>query len=258
MAVGALAGGAVMAGDLSTDQRRRILCRPTQCRHPRLLSPPCPGRQAHEGGAHHLYATIAGHPERDRADKHDVAAERSVRERLALKTVAIIWEDIYSVQFDPGAIDTVIFRQSVEHLDFEFALLRIDFEFALLRIIALNTRRVVIFQSNLNPLLKWTHGRIGHDGFQRLPFISCRDALQRNGSFISQVVSRNVIAFPRPGGLVMKRRVPPYSVLEKLIVAISGGVGAVMNARGRGPWPCWRCLLVADQAVMPLRLERAR
>ncbi len=56
---------------------------------PSLLLPRRRGREAKEGGAHNLYAQAIDDPERDGADEHDVAAERSTGERLTLKTVAI-------------------------------------------------------------------------------------------------------------------------------------------------------------------------
>lgn len=157
-------------------------------------------------------------------------------------------EDIYSVQAEPGTIDTVIFRESVEHLDFELALARV---------IELEARRVIVFQSNLNWLLKWARGRIGHEEFRPLPFAYYRDTLRQSGFAIARVVYRDVVAFPLSGGFVAKQRVPPHDGLERLTVAVDEGVATVVNALGLGPYLCWRYLLVADNTkVAPLGAER--
>jgi hypothetical protein len=45
---------------------------------------------AEDSRPHRLYAKPAHHPECDDADQHDAAADQSTKDRLTLKTVAIV------------------------------------------------------------------------------------------------------------------------------------------------------------------------
>lgn len=149
-------------------------------------------------------------------------------------------EDIYSLSLAPGTVDTVIFRESVEHLDFELALSRV---------LELRARRVIIFQSNLNWILTWARRRLGHEEFQPQPFTYYSDALRQHGWTIARVVYRDVAAFPLSGGFVTKQRFPPHDGFERLAVAADQVLGSIVNAAGLGPWLCWRYLLAADNPL---------
>jgi hypothetical protein len=69
-----------------------------QPRHPCVLPPPAPGRQAQTGRARRLHAQTADDPQRDDAHTHDVAAAPSPCERLTSKTVAIVFADVNRVR----------------------------------------------------------------------------------------------------------------------------------------------------------------
>lgn len=152
--------------------------------------------------------------------------------------VSSLGDDIYSVQLKPGSIDTVIFRESVEHLDMELALSRMA---------DISARRVIIFQSNLNWMLKITRAWMGHEEFNPKARPYYEDALARHGFKVVSVVHRDVVAFPLSGGFLLKQRFPRIEMAENLLVAVDEAVGRTLNAVGFGPMLCWRYLIAADR-----------
>ena len=70
---------------------------------------------------------------------------------------------IYQTPFEDNYFDTVILRECVEHLDFPQAAQEIN---------RICNKRVLVFQTNLNPLITIARKRIGHEEFnpQKLPY----------------------------------------------------------------------------------------
>src|SRR5262249_2025894 len=147
-------------------------------------------------------------------------------------------EDLYSVPLERGAIDTAIFRESVEHLDMELALERLAH---------LAVKRVIIFQSNLHWMLKVVRKTLGHEEFNPRERPYYEDALARHGFSIGAVKHRDVIAFPLSGGLLFEQRVPRIDAIERALVALDQHLGAALDAVGLGPALCWRYMIVADR-----------
>jgi SAM-dependent methyltransferase len=147
-------------------------------------------------------------------------------------------DDIYTARLNPGSIDTVIFRESVEHLDMELALSRMA---------EISAKRVIIFQSNLNWMLKISRAWMGHEEFNPKARPYYEGALARHGFKVVSVVHRDVVAFPLSGGFLLKQRFPRIETAEKVLVAVDEALGATLNATGLGPMLCWRYLLVADR-----------
>jgi SAM-dependent methyltransferase len=152
--------------------------------------------------------------------------------------VSSLGDDIYTAQLTPGSVDTVIFRESVEHLDMELALSRMA---------DISVKRVIIFQSNLNWMLKTARAWMGHEEFNPKARPYYEDALARHGFKIVSVSHRDVIAFPLSGGFLLKQRFPRIESLENLLVAVDEFLGNMLNAVGLGPALCWRYLIVADR-----------
>ena len=148
-------------------------------------------------------------------------------------------DDVYSVSLEPGSIDTVIFRESVEHLDMELALARLT---------GLAVQRVLIFQSNLNWMLKLTRAWLGHEEFNPKPRLYYEQALARHGLTVKSVIHRDFVAFPLSGGFLLKQRFPHVSGAEDLLVAVDEVIGSALDTIGLGPLTCWRYLIVADNA----------
>ena len=71
---------------------------------------------------------------------------------------------IYQTPFADNYFDTVILRECVEHLDFPRATAEIN---------RICSTRVLVFQTNLNPLITLARKRIGHEEFnpQKLPVL---------------------------------------------------------------------------------------
>jgi transposase len=105
--IAALVGVAPLARDSGTLRGKRLVYggrpspgralhgrarrEPSQSGDPHLLRAPALGREARQGGAHGLHAEAAGHPQRDRPQRHSVAAPWRTRDHLISKTVANDW-----------------------------------------------------------------------------------------------------------------------------------------------------------------------
>lgn len=156
--------------------------------------------------------------------------------------VDCVVQDLYTVPLDRGAIDTAVFRESVEHLDMELALARLA---------DLAVKRVIIFQSNLHWMLKVVRKTLGHEEFNPRERPYYEDALTRHGFATSAVKHRDVVAFPLSGGLLFEQRVPRVDALERAIVSIDQRLGHAVDACGLGPALCWRYMIVADLVAPP-------
>jgi hypothetical protein len=139
---------------------------------------------------------------------------------------------------EPGAFDTVIFRESVEHLDMELALSRIE---------QAGIRRVIIFQSNLNLMLRIARTWMGHEEFNPKTRPFYERVLARHGFPSPSVTYRDVLAFPLSGGFLLPQRFPRNEAAEKLLVSVDQRLGQSFNALGLGSVLCWRYLMVADR-----------
>jgi SAM-dependent methyltransferase len=148
--------------------------------------------------------------------------------------------DVYTAPLSPGAIDTAIFRESVEHLDMELALARLA---------ELAVARVIIFQSNLNWMLKLARLWIRQDEFNPLERPAYEGALRRHGFTICSVTYRDVVAFPLSGGLLFDQRFPRVPRAERAWVALDEALGRSINRIGLGSLLSWRYLIVADLAT---------
>lgn len=149
-------------------------------------------------------------------------------------------DDVYSVPLEAGSIDTVIFRESVEHLDMELTLARLA---------DLAVKRVLIFQSNLNWMLRITRGWLNHEEFNPKPRAYYEQALTRHGFAVKSVTHRDLVAFPLSGGFLVKQRFPHVAGAEDLLVAVDEVLGRALDTIGLGPLTCWRYLIVADQTA---------
>lgn len=160
--------------------------------------------------------------------------------RLALEWfgVSASPDDVYSAPLEPRSIDTAIFRESVEHLDMELALSR-------LRELAVG--RVLIFQSNLNWMLRLTRAWLAHEEFNPKTRRYYEEALARHGFAVKSVIHRDVVAFPLSGGLLVKQKCPRIEIAERLLVRVDESLGRAFDAVGFGPLACWRFLIVADR-----------
>jgi SAM-dependent methyltransferase len=144
---------------------------------------------------------------------------------------------IYETPFPDGSFDTVILRECVEHLDFGKALGELQ---------RIDRGRVLVFQTNLNPLIALVRRRIGHEEFnpQRLSYY--RDQLARAGYSLQEIIFRDPFAFPLSGGYCARQLLPHIPLLEAAAIRIDHGITRGLRALGLAPVFCWRYLMVAD------------
>lgn len=145
---------------------------------------------------------------------------------------------IYETPFEDNFFDTVILRECVEHLDFQKALHEIR---------RICNGRVLIFQTNLNPLIDLARKRIGHEEFNPQKRSYYQKNLETFG-FKNQIVTfRDPVAFPLSGGYHAKQLLPKNERIELSVLGIDKAITKIMKITHLGSTFCWRYLLIADK-----------
>jgi SAM-dependent methyltransferase len=147
---------------------------------------------------------------------------------------------IYETPFGAGSFDTVILRECVEHLDFGKALEEIR---------RIDRTRVLVFQTNLNPLISLARRRMGHEEFNPRRLSYYRESLAAAGFTEQEVIFRDPLAFPLSGGYHARQLLP--GALEDAVLRADQGLTRVLRFLGIAPAFCWRYLLVADTPGSP-------
>jgi SAM-dependent methyltransferase len=145
---------------------------------------------------------------------------------------------IYQTPFDDNYFDTVIMRECVEHLDFPSAMREIN---------RICKRRVLVFQTNLNPLITLARKRIGHEEFNPQKLEYYQKNLADAGFSKQIVIFRDPLAFPLSGGYHARQLVPRNVLLEHAIINIDGAVTKFLRFTKMAPLFCWRYLLLSDK-----------
>lgn len=147
-------------------------------------------------------------------------------------------DGIYKTHFEDNYFDTVILRECVEHLDFPQATQEID---------RICNTRVLVFQTNLNPLINLARKRIGHEEFnpQKLPYY--RFNLEKAGFSKQKVEFRDPIAFPLSGGYHTSQLVPRRHEIERFVLSFDKMLTGVLRFTHLSSFICWRYLLIADK-----------
>jgi SAM-dependent methyltransferase len=145
---------------------------------------------------------------------------------------------IYQTPFQDNCFDTVILRECVEHLDFAEALKEIG------RICSL---RVLVFQTNLNPVITLARKRIGHKEFNPQKLAYYQKNLADAGFAMQKVIFRDPLAFPLSGGYHTSQLVPRNHRIEHMVFSIDRVVTRALRFTGLLPFLSWRYLLIADK-----------
>ena len=139
-------------------------------------------------------------------------------------------------------VDTVVFRESLNHLDLGTALSK-AFRIA--------EKRCLVFQgTEILPLR--TVKRLYHheEHAQKTPEIVLT-GLREAGFDIRDVVYRDSIAFPLSGGWWGRAWVPSIATAERTVLKLDAIATWVVNAVGLGRLLCFRFLAIAEKPVMP-------
>jgi SAM-dependent methyltransferase len=145
---------------------------------------------------------------------------------------------IYETPFADNYFDTVILRECVEHLDFPKAAQEIN---------RICNTRVLVFQTNLNPLITLARKRIGHEEFnpQKLPYYKIN--LEKEGFPNQKVLFRDPLAFPLSGGYHARQLVPRSPGFERFVLSFDKMLTKILRFTHLSSLICWRYLLVADK-----------
>lgn len=161
------------------------------------------------------------------------------------RKIAKKWNDInelpygiYETPFEDNYFDTVILRECVEHLDIPAAMGEIS---------RICKRRVLIFQTNLNPLITLARKRIGHEEFnpQKLPYYQTQ--LVNAGFKTQTVIFRDPLAFPLSGGYHARQLVPRYPSVEHAVLSLDKMITRMFFIPKVASLFCWRYLLISDK-----------
>lgn len=145
---------------------------------------------------------------------------------------------IYDTPFEDNAFQTVILRECVEHLDIPEALKEIN---------RICSRRVLIFQTNLNPIIEAARKRIGHEEFNPQKLQYYQKCLTRSGFSRQSTLYRDPFAFPLSGGYHARQLVPRNDLVERVVIRVDKAFTILLHACGLSSHFCWRYLLISDK-----------
>lgn len=148
--------------------------------------------------------------------------------------VDVLDDDIYQSSLPSEAFDTVILREVGEHLEFERALPEIA---------RLARRAVVLFQTNVSPLVRAMRSAVGHEEFSSRPVDHYVDLLERAGFSVDTIRYTDVLAFPLSGGFVIGALVPDRPALWPWIFRAERVAAAAARILRLERQLCWRVLI---------------
>lgn len=172
-------------------------------------------------------------------ETYSIEPNKNMRElALAWHNVKELSYSIYDTPFSNHFFDTVILRECVEHLDMSKAMKEIS------RICRM---RLLIFQTNLNPLITLLRGLLGHDEYNPQNLEYYRNCANLAGFSIQKVQFRDILAFPISGGYVSHQLVPRKPSVEESIMQIDAEISRFFRFFGIDSMVSWRFLLIADK-----------
>ena len=152
--------------------------------------------------------------------------------------VEVLRHDIHEMPFPAGSFNTVIFRESVEHLDCFQAFREAD---------RLVTNSVLIFQTHLSPAVRLSRLLAGHEELRPEGLEYYQDLLRQLGYSHQEVTFRDIFALPLSGGTLTQQLVPPIRLVENLVVSLDEWVNRLVHSFRTERLFCWRFLLRAQK-----------
>ena len=145
---------------------------------------------------------------------------------------------IFETPFEDNYFDTVILRECVEHLDFIATLQELK---------RICKGRVLIFQTNLNPIISVARKRIEHEEFNPQTLRYYKEKLDEFGFSKQKIIYRDTLAFPLSGGYLADQMVPRNSSIEHAVLKIDRAFTKLCQVTGLASYCCWRYLLISDK-----------
>lgn len=145
---------------------------------------------------------------------------------------------IFETPFEDNYFDTVILRECVEHLDFIATLKELK---------RICNGRVLIFQTNLNPIISIARKRIEHEEFNPQTLNYYKEKLDEFCFTKQKIIYRDLLAFPLSGGYLAEQMVPRKPSIEHAVLKIDKAFTKVFQLTGIASLFCWRYLLISDK-----------
>lgn len=103
---------------------------------------------------------------------------------------------------------------------------------------------MIVFQSNLNPILELARLVIRHKEFDPQPLIYYRLVMACVGFATQEVQYSDVIALALSGGFLMPQLVPSSEALYRFLLRVDDFMNRVAQRTKIQPLVCWRSLLI--------------
>jgi len=141
--------------------------------------------------------------------------------------------DVYNMDFPENRFDTVIFRESIHHLDIEKALNCAK---------KICSKEIIVFDPNPNLIVKLARKLIGHRDEIATPGM-LEEACERNGLTVKDVEYSDVMAFPLSGGLVGIEVCPNVNCVKKALIILDQVLAKLLKLLKLQRHFCWRYLM---------------
>jgi SAM-dependent methyltransferase len=148
---------------------------------------------------------------------------------------------IYETPFDENSFDTVILRECVEHLDMPRVMREIR---------RICRRRVLIFQTNLNPYIASIRMVLGHKEYNPQDLQYYSRCLKEFGFSKQTTLYRDIFAFPLSGGYISRQLVPHHPGIEGTVLELDNILTRFTDRMGLTRYLSWRFLLQADRSSL--------
>jgi len=165
--------------------------------------------------------------------------EEKIEKAIEWFGVELVPADFYAWdQARDGMVDTVVFREVLNHLDLDAALSK---AFSITR------RRCLVFQGTEILPLRLAKRLYGHVEFNQKSPRQIVAGLMRTEFVIRHVVYRDPLAYPLSGGYCGHCWTPSVEPFESLVMSLDHIAARLVNLCGLGRHLCFRVLIVAEK-----------
>ena len=144
-------------------------------------------------------------------------------------------DNAYRLPFEDNSFDTVIFHESMHHLDYEKAIREAD---------RVCSGPLVVFDPNPNFMVKMCRKLVKHQD-EEAPLPQVIKALNNCGYKLEYLKLRDVFAMPLSGGFVGPKLCPDIQFLHKVLIKMDHFICAVLRLLFLQKFFCWRYLIKA-------------
>lgn len=137
--------------------------------------------------------------------------DRSIDAAKRLNGIEVLKGDVYCLPFPDKSFGTVVAKDLLAHLDFQRALKELS------RV----SGRLVFFESNETPALRFCRWLVGHREYNSRPVGYYVKILKEAGFRIEHLSFHNSLDFPLSGGLVSKQFIPGWRSLYGPLMGLS-------------------------------------